>query len=239
MAELTVGHTRIAYSVRRSSRAKHRRIEVTPDGVVLVIPKGGNTKDVHRFMESRRRWVFEQVVAVSAKAAHRDAYRPERLVTGAKVYYRGRRMRLTVKKAKGIRVEYRNGFILHAPKGTTEQVKRRALRSWLQQRVKDDVEAIVRRYARRLEVAPKGLRIKRLKEMWGSCGKGGILHFDWRLIFAPKPVLEYAVLHEVCHLKERSHGKAFWSALRAQMPDYESRKIWLDDHQHLLDALPV
>ena len=100
MEKLTVGQTEIPYSVRRSSRAKRRRIEVTPDGVVLILPKGGKLSEGREFMEDRRRWVFEQVVAVGAKAAHRDSMRPEQLVTGSKVLYRGRQMRLTVQKAK-------------------------------------------------------------------------------------------------------------------------------------------
>ena len=75
--------------------------------------------------------------------------------------------------------------------------------------------------------------------MWESCGEGDTLHFDWRLVFAPKPVLEYAVPHEVCHLKERTHSPAFWAHVRSQMPDYEDRKAWLDSYQHLLDALPL
>ena len=241
MAALTVGQTQIPYTIRRSNRAKRRRIEVTPESVVLVVPQGGDLPAARKFLESRRAWVFTQLQVVNAKAAHRDAYRPERLVTGAKVYYRGRRTRLTVRIAKDdrVRVEYRNGFVLHAPANASEQAKRRALIAWLKNTVREDVEALVRRYTKSQGASASGLRVKALEGMWGSCGTGGILHFDWRLVFAPRPVLEYAVLHEVCHLTERTHSRAFWSTLRAQMPNFEERKAWLDEHQHLLDALPL
>lgn len=241
MGELTIGRQRIPYSVRISTRAKNRRIEVTPDGVVLVVPKGQDIEDAEVFLMDRRGWVYEKVLAVGAKVAHRDTFRPERLVSGAKVLYRGRRMRLTVRTHDGpeIKIEYRNGFLLHAPTTATDHDKRSAMIAWLKDRVREDIRSLVRRYANRLDVQPRAVRVLGLERIWGSCGSGGILHFDWRLVFAPKPVLEYAVLHEICHMKERTHSPAFWGHVGSQMPDYEDRKAWLDSYQHLLDALPL
>jgi predicted metal-dependent hydrolase len=66
---------------------------------------------------------------------------------------------------------------------------------------------------------------------WGSCGPSGTIHIDWRLVFAPKRVPEYVVVHELAHLKHRSHGKDFWSFVCLMLPDPERPKHWLDNHQ--------
>ena len=60
--------------------------------------------------------------------------------------------------------------------------------------------------------------------------------FLMALVYAPKSVLEYAVWHEMCHLKYRTHDKVFWSYLRKYMADYESRKIWLEENEALINA---
>jgi predicted metal-dependent hydrolase len=58
------------------------------------------------------------------------------------------------------------------------------------------------------------VRIKDQKHVWGSCGPDRIVNLNWHLIFAPKTVLEYAVVHELCHLRHRNHDRSFWGAGR-------------------------
>ena len=101
---------------------------------------------------------------------------------------------------------------------------------WLRRRVEDDAEAFTRRFSHKLGEEPKAIRIKDQKHLWGSCGKDRIINLNWRLIFMPKTVLEYAVVHELCHLKHRDHSAAFWSQVKNLLPDYEPRKDWLDKH---------
>jgi predicted metal-dependent hydrolase len=59
---------------------------------------------------------------------------------------------------------------------------------------------------------------------------------NWQLIFAPKSVLEYAVVHELCHLQYRNHSPEFWIKVKEVLPDYELRKNWLDRNEHSLET---
>jgi hypothetical protein len=61
----------------------------------------------------------------------------------------------------------------------------------------------------------QGVRIKDQKHVWGSCGPDRIVNLNWHLIFAPKTVLEYAVVHELCHLRHRNHDRSFWGGWSA------------------------
>lgn len=65
---------------------------------------------------------------------------------------------------------------------------------------------------------------------WGSCGKGGRLHFHWASILLPASVVEYVVLHELVHLLEPNHTPEFWLRVERALPDYEQRKGWLAEH---------
>jgi predicted metal-dependent hydrolase len=65
---------------------------------------------------------------------------------------------------------------------------------------------------------------------WGSCSASGALSFNWRLVLAPHDVLDYVVVHEVCHLVEHNHGPAFWRLVEKRRPGYRDSKAWLDTH---------
>lgn len=72
------------------------------------------------------------------------------------------------------------------------------------------------------------------KTRWGSCSSKRNLNFNWRLVLAPLDILDYVVVHELCHLEQMNHSKAFWNLVAEQAPDYKKRRKWLKENQHLL-----
>ena len=88
----------------------------------------------------------------------------------------------------------------------------------------------VERFRKRIGVEPAGVHVQDLGYRWGSCGKGGKLHFHWRAILLPPHIAEYVVVHELCHLLEPHHTPAFWSRVERTLPDFAARKQWLAEH---------
>ena len=85
------------------------------------------------------------------------------------------------------------------------------------------------------EVAALGVKHLRITvrdqiSRWGSCSSKGALSFNWRLVLAPHDVLDYVVVHEVCHLIEHNHGPAFWKLVESRRPGYRESPAWLDEH---------
>jgi predicted metal-dependent hydrolase len=74
------------------------------------------------------------------------------------------------------------------------------------------------------------LTMRNQRSRWGSCSSKGWLSFNWRLVLAPHDVLDYVVVHEVCHLVEHHHGPEFWKLVEKRRPGYRESKAWLDDH---------
>ena len=89
-------------------------------------------------------------------------------------------------------------------------------------------------YAQQLGVTYDRIRIANQKTRWGSCSSKGTLSFNWRLMLAPPKVLEYVVVHEVCHLKEMNHSPGFWKLVEEFMPDYKEYKKWLKENGNTL-----
>ena len=74
------------------------------------------------------------------------------------------------------------------------------------------------------------ITIRDQKTRWGSCSARGTLSFNWRLMLAPPAILDYVVVHELCHLTHMDHSAAFWQAVEAVYPDYRSARKWLKEH---------
>jgi predicted metal-dependent hydrolase len=99
------------------------------------------------------------------------------------------------------------------------------------------------RRAARAEIAPRldvacrqaghtytALTIRGQRTRWASCSRSGAMSFNWRLLLAPEPVLDYVVWHEVCHLDVMDHSSRFWSLLATRCPGYEQPRAWLRRH---------
>jgi len=239
MPSILIGRKEIPYDLRRSATASERRITVTPGRVEVMALSSDGDDDIAGFLTRKRQWVFNTVREMERIAATRHSV--PRFITGSKIPYRGRNMTLTVRRsdAERAQVTYRNGFIVDLPHWTkedTDQLVASELRHWLRHRARHDVQDIAREYARRFDLKPRTIRVGDLTHGWGSCGPEGNVLINWHLIFAPATVLRYVVVHELAHLRDRSHGPEFWALMRHLMPDYETPKAWLDRHQSALAA---
>ncbi len=78
------------------------------------------------------------------------------------------------------------------------------------------------------------ISIRDQKTRWGSCSAKGTLSFNWRLMLAPPTILDYVVVHELCHLTYMDHSAAFWQKVESVYPDYRTARKWLKDHGHEL-----
>ena len=82
-------------------------------------------------------------------------------------------------------------------------------------------------YAQRLGYSYQGLRLRDTRSRWGSCSSDGHLMYSWRLVMAPRDVLNYVAAHEVAHLVEMNHSKSFWAVVHDIYGDYEQPRDWL------------
>jgi predicted metal-dependent hydrolase len=204
MPTLQIGRKEIPYELRRSATASERRITITPGHIEVLALARDNDSDIAGFLERKRQWVFNTVREMERLAASRHAV--PRFITGSKIPYRGRNMKLVVRRtdAERIAVTYRNGFTIDLPHwaGTNaDQLVASELKLWLRHCVRRDVKQIADHYGRRFGLVPRSIRVADLIHGWGSCGPEGNVRINWHLIFAPKKVLDYVVVHELAHLR--------------------------------------
>ena len=239
MPTIQIGRTEIPYELRRSATASERRITVTPGHVEVMALTVDDEEAVAGFLDRKRHWLFNTVREMERITANRHAV--PRFMTGSKIPFRGRKMPLTVRRtdAERIAISYRNGFIVDLPHWAgqdADQLVASELKHWLKQRARRDVNEIAGDHGKRFGLIPRSIRVADIAHGWGSCGSEGNILINWHLIFAPRKVLEYVVMHELAHLRARSHGPEFWRLLSQLAPDFEQSRSWLERHQSKLAA---
>jgi hypothetical protein len=95
---------------------------------------------------------------------------------------------------------------------------------------REHVTALAEEEAARLVVAYRRIRIGGQRTVWGSCSPRGTLSFNWRLVLAPGEVLDYVVVHEVCHLRVPNHSRRFWALVETRRPHWREQRDWLREH---------
>lgn len=105
----------------------------------------------------------------------------------------------------------------------------RRLERILKRRLLLELEPAVEEYSRKLGVGFRRITIRKPRTRWGSCSSNGILNFNLWLVCLPRDLIRYVACHEVAHLKENHHGRAFWDLVRGEFGDYRAIKKRLSE----------
>jgi predicted metal-dependent hydrolase len=230
--------TPIAYSLRRSERAKTTRIVVKPDKIEVVAPLKVSERQIKAFVASQQDWIKAAVLRVADRVQAIPNLAPTHYEQGVTIPYQGRQLPLQLRKGQRkttrIDLHIEHGFIIHLASDLHEAQSsdaiKLALTRWMKNQAKHQASFFIEKHAPRYSLFPRSLKIKTQKSRWGSCGPQNDLNLNWLLILAPPEVFEYVVIHELCHIKHKNHSQDFWRLVAQHNPDYQQHRHWLKQH---------
>ena len=226
--EIQIGDERITYQVLESNR-KSIAIEITRDGQVFVrAPKGISEHDLKRVLKSRQRWIYVRVMAARERNPIERLYE-----TGRKLLLLGQELELQIEyeqsRERVFLIENKlHVWILEEHKELIPKM----LEQWYRHQARKVLRELTDYYARIMKLKVNQIAIKDQKTRWGSCSSKQNLNFNYRLVMAPQPVIEYVVIHELCHMIHMNHSKEFWKEVEKFQPEYKQYRKWLKDHQY-------
>ena len=205
----------LAYTIRRSPRARRIRVKVDPhDGIEVVIPQRATQKEARAAVAELRPWIDRKLA--EAERARTSLASPPGTVPflGAHLHVRHDQQRTRA---------HRKQDVLHLPAANAHQ----ALERWYRTEARRQIEPRLRLATNALGRPHTTLAIRNQRTRWGSCSSTGAMSFNWRLMLAPEPVLDYVVWHEACHLVVMDHSKRFWALVERHLPGYHEPRRWL------------
>jgi predicted metal-dependent hydrolase len=205
----------IPYSIRRSARARRVRVSVEPAGdVVVTLPRRAPERTAAEAVAELRVWI-ERRRRTLARARAEVAREP------GTVPWLGEPLRLVPQERRS-RVHRRGGELL-VPAGDAGP----ALERWYRRAARAELAGRLDAAVARAGTAYSGLTIRGQRTRWASCSAKGHMSFNWRLLLAPAPVVDYVVEHEVAHLEVMDHSPRFWALLESRVPDWRTHAAWL------------
>ena len=156
-------------------------------------------------------------------------WRPKQFISGEGFAYLGRHYRLRIINRNGDTPNLRlsgGWFELRRGRAADGQAE---FAAWYTLRGKAWLPHRIDRFASRFHVKDRPIDVRDLGYRWGSCGVRG-LNFHWRTMTLPPRVIDYVIVHELAHVPEPNHGRAFWDRVQRTLPDFEERRRWLAQH---------
>ncbi len=208
---------RIPVRWKPSARARRVSLRVCPAAgeVVLTMPPRAGRRAGLALLREHEGWVRARLDALAPKRA---------FAPGAEVMLEGEAHVIHHDPAA------RGGAFLDGRSivvaGGRDFLGRRVT-DFLRAEARRRVLALVGAHAARLGVAPRAVRVKDTRSRWGSCAPDGTLGFSWRLVMAPRWVMDYVAAHEVAHLRELNHSPRFWTLVDALTPHHAAAVAWL------------
>ena len=199
--------------------------------IVVLAPYFASTSSVIEFVKRSESWVQKRIATNAVKAAQIPSLN---YATGDIVYYLGRPYELIAGTGPTLRMKESTILI---PNGSAEAIHRK-LDRWYKTRAADIFLDRLSLYEPRIGHQHSKLRLSSAKTRWGSCTTTGTISLRWTLIMAPLSVIDYVVVHELCHLVHMDHSRSFWKLVKSIYPDYHAAVQWLKLHGETL-ALPT
>ncbi len=217
---LRVGEEVLPLRIRRHQRAKRicLRYNPTEHAISLTLPRHTRVSDGLNFLMAKSEWLITTLLDMPTK---------KQIKPGVVIPILGNRVRIRHDESQRAAFKLKDGVLTVS--GPREQFQRRVTEA-LKKIAKREISEQAVRYANKIGRPVRRVSVRDTRSRWGSCSSTGNLSFSWRLIFAPREVLNYVVAHEVAHLRVMNHSDKFWAYVAFVLPDYEVAKEWLRLH---------
>ncbi len=202
------------------SKRKTLSLIVETDGTLTVrAPLRMKEADIRGFIEAKSGWIKRKQTK-----AREVAVASRRYADGETFLYLGREVPLRLVP------ERIPALVMDGEFKLTKSAHPRAesvFEAWYKKQARSVLTERVDFYSRKYGFDVEKARISSARTRWGSCSAKKTLSFTWRLVMAPPQVIDYVVVHELCHLRELNHSPSFWAQVEAILPDYKSHRKWL------------
>ena len=212
----------------RTKRRKTASIKINKGLIQVIVPEQLSDMRVESLIKKRKAWILKKLHEQSKIIQHK----PKEYISGESFSYLGKNYRLKVIVDNFDEVRLKSGYIfVKLSKKSSEEKIRDLLLKWYKERALEKLTEKTNRYAKTMDLSVKSVFVKDYKARWGSCYPDGRISYNWRIIIAPHNIIDYVVLHELCHIIHPNHSPSYWKSVKRVCPDFSTHRKWLREHE--------
>ncbi len=210
----------------RSNR-KTLAISVDTFGRLIVrAPKRLSEERIFAFIREKESWIRKKQ---EEKKGAGTALPPEDL-NGYEFLLLGKTTKIILDDGKKVGYDAQEN-ILYLPR----EKSRERLVKWLKENAKRIFTKVTVEKASEMQVGYKSVSVTSARTRWGSCAGDCSIRYTFRLLYCPREVIEYVVVHELAHIRQRKHSPKFWQEVEKYMPNWKPKRKWLKEHGILME----
>ena len=217
-------------------KRKTLSIEIHPTGEIKVkVPLGVSESRAKELIFTKESWIISKIEKFNELNKCKKVINYE---DGDRILFLGIEYKLRTvinKQYRKSSVEVIGKEIIVLCSSNEKEKIKLALEKWYRKKALENILNRVDNYVIYFNAKPNSVRVKTQKRRWGSCSYKDDLMFNWKLIMAQQNVIDYVVVHEMCHINHKNHSKAFWENVEQVMPNYKGYKQWLKEHGYALE----
>jgi predicted metal-dependent hydrolase len=214
------------YQLIRSKR-KTLSLQINGNAQLIVrTPNRLSIAEIEQFIDEKSAWIEKKSTSILAKIPKKPSY-----IDGEKFLYLGGEYPLSVK------VDYPKALTFDGQEFSLNQGNKEEFLAWYKNSFKKIALPRLEYYAKNHQFSYNQVRLKTQKTLWGSCSSSNNINLNYLLIQAPMSVIDYVIVHELCHTTHKNHSKYFWQLVSSILPNYKASKSWLYENGHRLTNL--
>ena len=213
--------------IERSNR-KTLSLSVMKDGVVCIkAPIHMKDETIERFVQEKQDWIRSKLSIIHAT---RDKF--SEIINYNKFLIYGNSYSLAYSDIKKIKTS--DNFEILIPKKIDNSKLLKSIKAWYKKAAKEILTERISYLSNYAKLFFNEIKIGDSKGRWGACNSKGTIILNFRLLMLPPAIIDYVLVHELCHLKEMNHSKNFWSLVETILPSYEKAKKTIKEYSFLL-----
>ncbi len=195
--------------------------------IELRVPRDTTDDQIAHLLQEKWQWIITRSQEMKERT---KGFKKKDYINGETFLLLGREYPMTIVEGS---VTHKDGIQFDGERLTIytkihdEASIQKLLKKFYKKQCKSIVEKRIRHYQPNFKSKPKSIRIASNKKTWGTCNSLREMTFNWKLAMAPIEVIDYIVIHEMCHMVHLNHDRSFWRLVGKHMPDYEKKEQWL------------
>src|SRR5215204_902030 len=226
--KIRYGTISIPYKIFKTRRIKTSEVIVDADTITVRVPFNKDKTEIQKLVLDKARWILRK------QKEYRETtpeVRKPSFKENTTLPYLGNNYSLMINKNQARNsIEIVDGKFIVGVKSAkvSNNTLKKLYENWITEKAQDIFEDKVRKYSKKLGVRVKGVAIKNLRNRWRSLTKSGAINLNLNLVKAHEDIIDYIVLHELCHLRIKKHSHHYWELVHRFIPNYQDKIEWLN-----------